>query len=108
MKHIGYFTHSDCMIHDMGPMHPESPMRLQAIDIQLQADGLMLDLTPFARGRLASQCYLSQQTLRGFLGLGLNAKWAGGRQIRQRCTSTMSECLPITLLVKKTRVLRSS
>lgn len=47
MKHIGYFTHSDCMIHDMGHMHPESPMRLQAIDTQLQADGLMLDLTPF-------------------------------------------------------------
>lgn len=47
MKHIGYFTHSDCMIHDMGHMHPESPMRLQAIDIRLQADGLMLDLTPF-------------------------------------------------------------
>ena len=47
MKQIGYFTHSDCMIHDMGHMHPESPMRLQAIDTQLQADGLMLDLTPF-------------------------------------------------------------
>ena len=47
MKHIGYFTNSDCMIHDMGHMHPESPMRLQAIDTQLQADGLMLDLTPF-------------------------------------------------------------
>ena len=47
MKHIGYFTHSDCMIHDMGHMHPESPMRLQAIDTRLQAQGLMLDLTRF-------------------------------------------------------------
>ena len=47
MKHIGYFTHSDCMIHDMGHMHPESPMRLQAIDTHLQAQGLMLDLTRF-------------------------------------------------------------
>ena len=47
MKHIGYFTHQDCMIHDMGHMHPEHPMRLQAIDTRLQAQGLMLDLTRF-------------------------------------------------------------
>ena len=45
MKHIGYITHSDCMIHDMGHFHPESPMRLQAIDTRLQAQGMMLDLT---------------------------------------------------------------
>ena len=44
MKHIGYFTHGDCMVHDMGQMHPESPMRLQAIDTRLQSQGLMLDL----------------------------------------------------------------
>jgi acetoin utilization deacetylase AcuC-like enzyme len=44
MKSIGYFTHSDCVIHDMGHMHPENHMRLQAIDTRLQADGLMLDL----------------------------------------------------------------
>lgn len=47
MKHIGYFTHTDCLIHDMGHMHPESPMRLQAIDTRLQAQGLMLDLERF-------------------------------------------------------------
>lgn len=47
MKHIGYFTHQDCLIHDMGHMHPESPMRLHAIDTRLQAQGLMLDLTRF-------------------------------------------------------------
>ena len=39
MKHIDYLTHSDYMIHDMGHTHPESPMRVQAIDIRLQADG---------------------------------------------------------------------
>ena len=31
----------------MGHMHPESPMRLEAINAQLQAQGLMLDLTQF-------------------------------------------------------------
>ena len=47
MKHVGYFTHSDCAIHDMGHMHPESPMRLRAIDIHLQEKGLSLDITRF-------------------------------------------------------------
>ena len=47
MKQVGYFTHSDCMSHHMGHMHPESPMRLEAINAQLQAQGLMLDLTQF-------------------------------------------------------------
>ena len=47
MKQVGYFTHSDCMRHNMGHMHPESPMRLEAINARLQAQGLMLDLTQF-------------------------------------------------------------
>ena len=47
VKRTGYFTHQDCMIHNMGHMHPEHPMRLQAIDARLQAEGLMLDLTRF-------------------------------------------------------------
>ena len=47
MKQVGYFTHSDCMSHNMGHMHPESPKRLEAINAQLQAQGLMLDLTQF-------------------------------------------------------------
>ena len=42
MKHFGYFTHSDCAIHDMGHMHPESPMRLRAIDIHLKKKGYRL------------------------------------------------------------------
>lgn len=47
MKEVGYFTHSDCMIHQMGYMHPESPMRLEAIDKELQSQGLILDLIQF-------------------------------------------------------------
>ena len=47
MKQVGYFTHSDCMSHNMGHTHPESPMRLEAINAQLRAQGLTLDLTQF-------------------------------------------------------------
>jgi acetoin utilization deacetylase AcuC-like enzyme len=33
----GFYTHSDCKRHDMGPWHPECPARLQAIEDQLIA-----------------------------------------------------------------------
>ncbi|MGV8892590.1 MAG: histone deacetylase family protein [Burkholderiaceae bacterium] len=32
-----FYTHPDCMLHEMGSWHPESPERLQAIDDQLIA-----------------------------------------------------------------------
>ena len=32
-----FYTHSDCRLHEMGPGHPESPARLQAIEDQLIA-----------------------------------------------------------------------
>ncbi|MFJ2990871.1 histone deacetylase family protein [Collimonas sp. NPDC087041] len=32
-----FYTHPDCKLHDMGPWHPESPSRLQAIEDQLIA-----------------------------------------------------------------------
>jgi acetoin utilization deacetylase AcuC-like enzyme len=32
-----FYTHADCKRHEMGPWHPESPARLQAIDDQLIA-----------------------------------------------------------------------
>jgi acetoin utilization deacetylase AcuC-like enzyme len=37
----GYITHPDCLKHDMGAGHPESPARLRAIEDQLIASGLM-------------------------------------------------------------------
>ena len=37
---IVYFSHPDCLLHDMGEWHPESPARLQAIEDQLIASGL--------------------------------------------------------------------
>ncbi|MDD5329307.1 MAG: histone deacetylase family protein [Sulfuricella sp.] len=39
--HTAYINHPDCLKHDMGPLHPECPARLQAIDDQLIAAGLL-------------------------------------------------------------------
>ncbi len=33
----GFYTHADCLLHEMGPGHPECPARLQAIEDQLIA-----------------------------------------------------------------------
>jgi acetoin utilization deacetylase AcuC-like enzyme len=35
-----YFSHPDCLLHEMGEWHPESPARLQAIEDQLITSGL--------------------------------------------------------------------
>lgn len=39
--HTAFITHPDCLKHDMGAHHPESPSRLKAIDDRLIACGLM-------------------------------------------------------------------
>lgn len=39
-----YITHPICLEHDNGPGHPESPERLSAIEEQLQASKLLLEL----------------------------------------------------------------
>jgi acetoin utilization deacetylase AcuC-like enzyme len=36
----GYFTHTDCLKHEMGKGHPECPERLSAIEDRLLASGL--------------------------------------------------------------------
>jgi len=36
MARIAYLTHPDCLRHDVGPWHPESPRRVQAIDTALR------------------------------------------------------------------------
>jgi len=36
----GYFTHSDCWKHEMGPGHPECPERLDAIEDRILISGL--------------------------------------------------------------------
>lgn len=43
---LAYITHPVCALHDMGPGHPESPARLQAIAERLIESGLMSDLIP--------------------------------------------------------------
>jgi acetoin utilization deacetylase AcuC-like enzyme len=39
------FTHPDCVLHEMGPGHPESPQRLKAILAAIQESGLAERLT---------------------------------------------------------------
>jgi acetoin utilization deacetylase AcuC-like enzyme len=38
---IAYITHPECLLHDAGAGHPESPARLRAIDDQLIASGII-------------------------------------------------------------------
>ena len=40
MGATGYFTHSDCRLHEMGPGHPECPQRLDAIEDRLLITGI--------------------------------------------------------------------
>lgn len=35
-----YISHSDCLLHDTGPGHPENPQRLRAINERLKLDPL--------------------------------------------------------------------
>lgn len=37
----GYITHPDCHLHHMGPEHPESPLRLEAIRAHLSLTGVL-------------------------------------------------------------------
>jgi acetoin utilization deacetylase AcuC-like enzyme len=36
-----YITHADCLRHEMGPGHPESPDRLSAVNEQMRSSGLL-------------------------------------------------------------------
>ena len=45
MGATGYYTHPDCMKHEMGPGHPECPERLSAIEDRLLISGLDMALT---------------------------------------------------------------
>ena len=46
-------THPDCLLHDMGAYHPESPRRLRAIEDGLRAAGVY-DLLPRYEAPLAT------------------------------------------------------
>ena len=54
---IGYISHHDCQLHDMGHHHPERPARLSAINDRLIASGLEMilhrfDAVPVTRAQL--------------------------------------------------------
>ena len=46
-KNIAYIDHADCLLHNMGNEHPESPDRMAAIKNQLQYDGLFDNITHY-------------------------------------------------------------
>ena len=50
----GYFSHRDCLAHDMGSGHPECAARLHAIEDQLRSSGLDALMVPH-EAPLASQ-----------------------------------------------------
>lgn len=53
-----FITHEDCALHDMGPWHPENPMRINAIIEQLKLSGLMNQLMQYkARPVTEEQLY---------------------------------------------------
>jgi acetoin utilization deacetylase AcuC-like enzyme len=54
-----FITHPDCDLHHMGPEHPESPLRLEAIRARLALNGL-LQQTMQSESRPASEEELSR------------------------------------------------
>ncbi|MBB1489221.1 histone deacetylase family protein [Oceanospirillum sediminis] len=53
-----YISHSECMLHDMGPWHPESPHRISSINQQLERSGLFQELMHYnARAVTEEQVY---------------------------------------------------
>lgn len=47
MSRTGFYTHTDCRRHDMGPGHPECPQRLSAIQDRLLVTGVDHGLLEF-------------------------------------------------------------
>ncbi|HET9650632.1 MAG TPA: histone deacetylase family protein, partial [Usitatibacter sp.] len=47
MTTCAWITHPECRLHEMGPGHPESPERLDAISDHLLATGVMQLLVPY-------------------------------------------------------------
>ncbi|MDN5751709.1 MAG: histone deacetylase family protein [Nitrosospira sp.] len=46
--HTAFISHPDCLLHEMGSTHPERPARLEAIEDELTACGLMDKLEHYA------------------------------------------------------------
>lgn len=45
MACTAYITHPDCLLHEMGPQHPERPDRIRAIAARLESTGLLGEIT---------------------------------------------------------------
>lgn len=79
-----YITHHDCLKHDMGNQHPESPERLGAVNDQLLIKGL-LDYMQHMDAPLATQEQLcrahAEEYVRDFAQIGANVPEDGYIQI---------------------------
>lgn len=64
--HTAYITHPACLKHDMGSSHPECPARMQAIEDQLIASGL-LQLLDRIEARQATVEELARAHGRGYI-----------------------------------------
>ncbi|MDH4284027.1 MAG: histone deacetylase family protein [Gallionellaceae bacterium] len=64
--HTAYITHPACLKHDMGRGHPECPARIQAIEDQLVASGL-LQLLGRVEARQATVEELARAHGRGYI-----------------------------------------
>ena len=54
-----YISHADCLRHDMGHGHPESPDRLHAVSERMEASG-MLDMLRRLEAPLAEPAHLKR------------------------------------------------
>ena len=61
---IAFLTHSECLLHDMGAHHPEQPARLQAVEDQLIASGLISFLRHMDAPVVPQECLLRVHTRR--------------------------------------------
>lgn len=64
--HTAYITHPACLKHDMGADHPECPARIQAIEDQLIASG-MLPFLDHHQAPRASEAQLARVHERGYI-----------------------------------------
>lgn len=59
-KTLGIISHQDCLLHDMGPHHPECPARIRTIDQAIHASSHLLPYLKFYTAKPAEKEDLSR------------------------------------------------
>jgi acetoin utilization deacetylase AcuC-like enzyme len=83
-----FITHPDCLLHDMGDIHPESPQRIGAIEDQLIASGLHGLLVHYEAPEVSREQLLRVHTSGYLAMLEAQAPRSGMVQIDQDTTLT--------------------